>query len=149
MAEGDARQILHDDVQVVVRLDNIVYLDDVWVVHHLQNFNLAPDGFLTRWLTDLCFLVGLDCYFLVGRTVDGDSDRGIGALPDDLTDHVVSLELCGEVCGILDVCSDVFLVLKVFEWQSCEHLIDIIVYSEEVGRGEVSIVVFCMFVVCF
>lgn len=148
-AEGDARQVLHDYVHVVVGFDDFVDAYDVRVVDQLQDLYLSADCAFALRFADLCFLVGLDCYFLVGRTVDGDSDRGIGALPDDLTDHVVSLELCGEVCGILDVCSDVFLVLKVFKWQSCKHLIDIIVYSEEVSGGEVSIVVFCVFVVCF
>lgn len=41
--EGDAVEVLHDDVQVIICLDDIENFDDIGMVEHLQYSNLSPN----------------------------------------------------------------------------------------------------------
>jgi len=112
-AERDAWEVLHDYVQVVVGFDYVVDFDDVGVVYHLQDLYLPSHCFLAGWLTDLALFVGLDGDFLVGGSVDGDSNRSIGPLSDNLPNNVVFLELGSEI--IRDPLRNVLLILHILQ----------------------------------
>ena len=70
-AEGDARQVLHDYVHVVVGFDDFVDAYDVGVVDELQDLDLSADCAFALRLADLCFLVGLDCDLAAVGAVHG------------------------------------------------------------------------------
>lgn len=74
VAEGDSREILHDDVEMVVGLDHVVDFYNIGMVNCLQYLYLSTNCFLASCLTYLTFLIGLDCYFLVSWSVNGHSD---------------------------------------------------------------------------
>ena len=97
LRETDAGEVLHDDVEVVVGLDHIVYFDDVGVVDQLQDPYLPPDCPLPHIFPNLPLLVSLDGNFTVFRSENGYSDTSIGTFPDHLADHVVLFELGSEV----------------------------------------------------
>lgn len=69
--QRDPSKVLHNQVNVIVGLNNIPDFNNVGVVEHLQNFNFPPEGFLPGHLLDLVLLVNFYGDLLVERLVDG------------------------------------------------------------------------------
>ena len=66
--------ILHDQVELLGRLNDFVELNDVWVSDHLQDVNLSCHPLDVVHILDLILLKYLDGYFLPTRLVSADLD---------------------------------------------------------------------------
>ena len=84
--------ILHDQEQLLARLDNLVELHDVRVSHDLQDVNLAHDPRYIRLVLDHVFFEHLDRNFLVSELVDSLAHLTKRAFSDGLSNHVVADE---------------------------------------------------------
>ena len=124
VAERDARKVLHDDIDVVVGLNNVHDLYDIGVVDHLKDLYLSAHGLLPLRVADLHLLVCLYRDLLVLRLEDGHPHRCVSALADHLAHHVVLLELHGQVRGIREQRG--VLLEAAGKRQSGEHLIVLI-----------------------
>lgn len=124
---------------MVIRFDHVEDLDDVGVVQDLQDFYLSTDSALADGLLDLAFLVGLDGYFLVLGSEDGDPNRRIGAFTDDFANDVVLLEFDGQV-ALVGTGPLVLLVELVALRQSGEQLIVLILQPQELSIGKIPLV---------
>lgn len=69
-SQGNAREVLHDDVQMIVGLNDVKDLHNIGVVKILKDFNLSSYCFLSWDFFDLALFVGFDGDLLVLRLVD-------------------------------------------------------------------------------
>ena len=56
--------VLHNHIELFLRLDNLIELDDIGMPHLLQNFNLSSDSFDIFLVMNLIFLKNFNCNFL-------------------------------------------------------------------------------------
>jgi hypothetical protein len=80
--------ILHDQEDLLRRLECFVQLCDVWVIKFLHDLHLALDAFLAIWLDQFDFLVNLHCDLLVKLFVKPEPHNCIGSLADSFADDV-------------------------------------------------------------
>lgn len=64
------RAVLHDQEEVLGRLDNLVELDEVRVADQFEDVDLAGDTFDVRYVHDLLLLQHLHCHLLARPLVD-------------------------------------------------------------------------------
>ncbi len=93
----DPSEVLHDQVNMVVRLDHVPDFNNVGMVEHLQDLDFPPERFFSRHLLDLVLLVNFNSDLLIERLVDRDPHRGVRALSDDLADEIVFFETGSKV----------------------------------------------------
>ncbi len=93
MVQRYAGKILHDDVEMIVGLHNIVDLDDVGVLQHLQYFYFSADWFFSLRLFDFVLFIDLYCHFLVFWLKYCYSHRSVRSLADHLPHQVILFEL--------------------------------------------------------
>lgn len=136
MTEGYPRQVLHDNVEMVIRLDHVINLDDVRMVHYLQYFDFSFYGALPDCLFDFIFLIGLYRYLLVFWLVDSHSDRSVRPLADDLTDYVILFEFGCEV-SLLRVQDLILFVELVAAGQAGEQFIVVALHFEKFSVCEI------------
>ena len=56
--------VLHNHIELFLRLDNLIELDDIGMPHLLQNFNLSSDSFDIFLVMNLIFFQNFNCNFL-------------------------------------------------------------------------------------
>lgn len=133
-SQGDAGKVLHDDVQVVVGLDDIEDLHDVGVVKILKDFDLSSYCLLSWDFFDLSLLICLDSDLLVLRLEDGHSHQCVCSFSDHLSNHIILLELGGQVARVLH---QMVLVLLVRGRKSSEKLVVLILHLKELNQREI------------
>ena len=79
-----AVRVLHDEVQLLGRLDDLVELDDVRVADHLQDLDLAGHALHVRHLADAVLLEDLHGHLLARQLVRAQLDLSERALADAL-----------------------------------------------------------------
>ena len=80
---------LHDEEDLLVRLEHLVQLRDVLVVQLLHNLHLSLDAFASVGFHQFCLLIDLDGDLLVERAVQAQTYHSVGTLTDPLSDEVV------------------------------------------------------------
>ena len=111
---------------MIVWLDNIVDFYDVGMIHHLQNLYLSSYCLFAGWFTDFTFFISFNSYFFISRAVDGNPNRSVCPLSNNLSDDIVLFELGSEVVGSASELY-IFLVFKVLLGQSSQHFINLVI----------------------
>ena len=82
--------VFHHQEEIVVSFDDLVELDNVRMVHLLQDFDLSGDSIDIFLLFNLRLLQNLDCHLLAGEDVRAQLDLAEGALAEGLAEDVVA-----------------------------------------------------------
>ena len=83
-------RVLHNEVQLLRRLDDFVELDDVRVADHFEDVYFAGHSFNVVDILDLVFLKNFDCDLLSSEIVHSQFDLTEGALADGLAQNVLA-----------------------------------------------------------
>ena len=84
------RGILHDQKQLLARLDYFIKLHDVGVANDFQDMDFSHDTRNVRLVLNHIFLKDLDSHLLMSQLMDTLSDFAECALADCLSDKVVA-----------------------------------------------------------
>lgn len=86
--EVAAGAVLHDDVVVSRRLQELVELGNVWVPELLENLEFFLDLVLLSAVSNQLFIQDFDSYFLTGDLMNGLLDDTLNAFSKCLSEDV-------------------------------------------------------------
>ena len=92
-SKRNPRQILHDNIQMIIGFHYINDFNNIWMIKHFQNLNFPSDWFLPLRIIDFAFLINFDSNFLILYFMHGHSDRSIGSLANNLSNKIIPFEL--------------------------------------------------------
>ena len=78
-----------DDADLFARFNEVIHLDDVWMINLLEGHDFSLDCFALHRVIELDLLVNLDCVLLHVKFVVADVNCCVGTLANRLTDLVV------------------------------------------------------------
>ena len=74
--------ILHDEVQLLGRLDDFIELDNVRVSDHLQDVDFSCDSFDIVNVLNLVFFENFDCYTFICKLMHSELDLAKSTFSD-------------------------------------------------------------------
>lgn len=127
--QGAVRNVLHDEDDVLARINYLVQLNDGMVSHLLHQLDFSLDTLTTVWLLKLVLLVNLHGDFLVRRAMKTDAHNSISSCTNLFSNDVVlEAALLAEDHGVVERVSSLLLWLircrlfRLLQVSRCEHL---------------------------